>query len=401
MEKISRVAQAEEDIKYATRFMKPILTIVGAWPVPSHYPLSSKIVQKMTQVFTYFLFFLMLIPPFLYVIKKETNNKFRLRLMGPIINCVLQVPKYTIILYRAKEIQKGIDAIRQDWIAATEDNRLIFLEKARIGRKIVLVVASTMYGGGVSYRILLPLLKGTIVTPDNITIRPLPCPVYFSFLDEQVTPNYEILFLLQIMGGFATYAVISGSCGISALLVLHACSLLRILDNKMKQFSDKEHTTEREVQRDIADVVEFHIKVKRFLKNIKKITVYVYLNDMIGGTGLICLEGYYILQALDDGNTTAFIIYLTIEISVTFCVFILCFIGQLLIDESEVLGLTSCTLNWYRLQPRQARTLILIIVMSNYPMKLTAGKMLEMSLATFTDVFKLSMAYLNILREVV
>lgn len=32
------------------------------------------------------------------------------------------------------------------------------------------------------------------------------------------------------------------------------------------------------------------------------------------------------------------------------------------------------------------RSLILIIAMSNYPMKLMAGKMIEMSLATFTDV---------------
>lgn len=60
--------------------------------------------------------------------------------------------------------------------------------------------------------------------------------------------------------------------------------------------------------------------------------------------------------------------------------------------------------------------------MSNYPMKLTAGKVVEMSLATFTDVsmnksnilinciysengasqvMKVSMGYLNILREVV
>ena len=43
-------------------------------------------------------------------------------------------------------------------------------------------------------------------------------------------------------------------------------------------------------------------------------------------------------------------------------------------------------INWYHLSTKHMRSLILIIAMSNYPMKLMAGKMIEMSLATFTGV---------------
>lgn len=82
----------------------------------------------------------------------------------------------------------------------------------------------------------------------------------------------------------------------------------------------------------------------------------------------------------------------------------------------------SITLNWYRFPMKKARSLILIIIMSNYPIKLTAGKIVDISFATFTDVriknldffitfiiyggnnifqiIKASVGYLNVLRKV-
>ncbi|XP_017878889.1 odorant receptor 82a-like isoform X2 [Ceratina calcarata] len=401
MEKISRVVQVEKDIKYATRFMRPILTSVGAWPIPDHCPLFSRIVQKITHAFTYFVFFLLLVPTLHYVIKKETNNKIRLKLVAPIINCGLQAIKYTIILYRMKEMQKGLDTIRQDWTNATEENRLIFLGKAKIARRIMLAVTSTIYGAGICYRIVLPLLRGTIVTPDNFTIRPLPCPVYFAYLDEQQTPIYEILFFLQIMGGFASYAVVSGSCGISAFLVLHACSMLRILGNKIKLLTDKGHMTEKEIRWKIANIVEFQMEGKKFLKSIQEIIEFICLSEVLGCTCLICLVEYCILMEWENKNTTSMVVYMTFTICFTFCAFVLCYIGQLLLDESNVVSQTSRTIDWHRLQPKQARSLILIIAMSNYPLKLTGGKVVAMSLTTFTDVIKLSLGYMNMLRQVV
>ncbi|XP_033301954.1 odorant receptor 4-like [Bombus bifarius] len=401
MKKTSQLTKREEDMKYATRYVKPILGVIGAWPVSFSPSFTSKILLRIEHILTYFLFFLIIVPTIMYVFFKEKNNKIRLKLMGPIINCTMQFCKYTILLWRASEVQKGLDVMKQDWITATDENRLIFRSKAKIARRVVLTAAITMYGGGLCYRTILPLLKGSIVTPDNITIRPLPCPSYFVILDEQKSPNYEILFLVQILAGFVIYAVISGSCGLSALFVLHACSMLRILVDKMKALVDLRDMSDTMVQRRIMDIVEYQTKIKRFLKNIETITEYICLTEMMGGTCLVCLVGYYILMEWENNNIAAVLIYVTLQISCTFCVFILCYIGQLLIDENQIVGQASCMINWYHLSTKHMRSLILIIAMSNYPMKLMAGKMIEMSLATFTGVMKLSMGYLNILREVI
>ncbi|XP_017878916.2 odorant receptor Or1-like isoform X2 [Ceratina calcarata] len=399
---MSAVAKAEEDLIYVTEYVKPILTIVGAWPLPTKSSLPSKIVHRIEHALSYFLFFLLIVPSLMYVFLKEKNPKVKLKLMGPIINCAMQIFKYTILLYRMNDIRRSLDSIRQDWMDATEENRLIFLEKAKTGRRIALTAVITIYGGGFCYRTILPLLRGTIVTPQNITIRLLPCPAYFIIFNEQLTPNYEILFLLQVLAGFVTYTVIGGSCGISALLVLHVCSMLRILFNKIKNLvAGNTVMNEMEVYRRIKDVVDYQAKIKRFLKNIESITEYICLIEMMGGTCLICLVGYCILLEWENHNATAIIILLMLSTSFVFCVFIFCYVGQLLVDESQSVSQMSRTVDWYLLEAKDARSLILIIAMSNYPMRLTAGKMLGLSLTTFTDVMKLSVGYLNILREVV
>lgn len=46
-------------------------------------------------------------------------------------------------------------------------------------------------------------------------------------------------------------------------------------------------------------------------------------------------------------------------------------------------------IDWYRLQHEKARGLILILVMSKFPARITAGKMAELSMTCFSNVSKL------------
>ncbi|XP_076760946.1 odorant receptor 43a-like [Xylocopa sonorina] len=399
--KMPRLRDTEEDLRHATRFLRTILGLVGAWPIPRNSSLATRIAHRMKHVIANFLLFLIIVPSLFYTFLKEKNGKMKLKLMGPIVNCSLQTSKYMVLLSQGKEIQTALDAVRQDWMDATEENRLIFLSKAKIGKRVVVMAAVTSYGAGICYRAILPLLKGTIVTPENVTIRPIACPSYFFILDEQRTPNYEILFTLQIVSGFVTYAVISGSCGIVAFLVLHVCGMLTILVNKMKRFADTTDLTEASVQRMIKDIVDYQTKINGFLKRVKTITKYICLCEVVLGSCLICVVDYSILMEWENNNIVSVVTYVTFQVSFVFSVFILCYIGQLLINENDILAEASYRMNWHRLPPWQARYTILIIAMSNHSMTLTAGNVFDVSLAAFTDVMKMSVAYLNLLRKVV
>lgn len=100
------------------------------------------------------------------------------------------------------------------------------------------------------------------------------------------------------------------------------------------------------------------------------------------------------------------VIYTTVLLTFTFNIFILCFIGQLLTDQvlikylikvtreslicyrlqSIKVYITSSTLDWYRIPHKTAHGLILIIAVSSIPIKITAGKFMDLSLNSFGAV---------------
>ncbi|CAL7936671.1 unnamed protein product [Xylocopa violacea] len=398
--RMDRAKRAEEDLKRSLRSVRPFLRIVGAWPGPISPPLHSRILNFCLIVISYLMQLLVLIPGLLHIFTKEKIREKQLQKFLPHMTSLGQLFKYTIILCKTSEFREALNKIRDDWLAATDENRLIFIAKAKFGYKLVLTTFCILYTSGVSYRTILPLSIGRIVLPNNTTIRVLPCPSYFVFFDEQVSPYYEIIFVLQILQGMFMYTILCGTVGTIAVLSLHICSLLTILMNKMIELTNTSDTSKDVIKQKIFDVVEYQTHIKRFLNQVQNITSYLCFIEIVNDTCLVCVIGYRIITEWENSNATAIMIYLMFQTLCLFVSFMTCYIGQLVIDASNDVRLTSITLDWYRFPSKEARCLIPIIITSSYPIKLTICKVQEISLSTFTDVLKTSVAYLNMLREV-
>jgi len=120
-----------------------------------------------------------------------------------------------------------------------------------------------MYGSGLSFRSILPFAKGKIVTPQNITIKPLPCPAYFISFDIQVSPAYELVFAMQLLSGIVTFSITVGLCGLAAVFVMHACGQLKVLVDLMRNLVEVQWQEQQEVDRKLAKMVEHQIRIRR------------------------------------------------------------------------------------------------------------------------------------------
>ncbi|XP_043517203.1 odorant receptor 4-like [Frieseomelitta varia] len=398
---MSLAKNAEDELRDSMSVFYSMLKITGAWSNPNKSSLSSVLLKTCIIFISYFLQLATLVPSILYAFTKENNGRRRIKLLMPHVNNLCQLIKYTILIRRMKEFGETIEEIRNSWLNATEENREIFRTYANFGRKVVIGLVVTMFSGGLSNRTIIPLVKGRIVLPNNTTIRLLSCPSYFVFFDEQVTPNYEIIYILQIFGGFFTYTTLCATMGACTMFCLHICSLLRILTNKMVELSDQLDLSENAVQEKIADIVEHRTMIKRFSTNIDRIIPSMCFFEMINDTLVACVVGYCIIMEWENNNVTAIVVYLLLETCCVFVNFTMCYIGQLLINESETVRQTCTTLNWYRFPMNKARYLVLVIIISNYRIKITAAKVVDVSLATFTDIMKASVGYLNMLRTTV
>ncbi|KAK1131444.1 hypothetical protein K0M31_017728 [Melipona bicolor] len=91
-------------------------------------------------------------------------------------------------------------------------------------------------------------------------------------------------------------------------------------------------------------------------------------------------------QEWESSNTTALVTYFALELTTIIGMFTNCFVGQLLIDEGNIVKQISNTLDWHQLPVKKARYLTLIIITSNNPMTVTVANMIQLSLITFIDV---------------
>lgn len=79
-------------------------------------------------------------------------------------------------------------------------------------------------------------------------------------------------------------------------------------------------------------------------------------------------------------------VYFLAFVSITFNIYIFCYIGERLVDHCQKIGTKCYMIEWYRLPQNKARNLIFPIIMSNYPVELTAGRMLKITMSSFSNV---------------
>lgn len=78
--------------------------------------------------------------------------------------------------------------------------------------------------------------------------------------------------------------------------------------------------------------------------------------------------------------------------------FIYTYAGDNLRDQSEALSFAIYNSNWGDFPPNNVRNLAFIMVKTNIPIRLSAGKFFYVTRATFTDILKTAVSYLSALR---
>ncbi|KAL2731032.1 odorant receptor 22c-like isoform X4 [Vespula squamosa] len=248
----------------------------------------------------------------------------------------------------------------------------------------------------------MPLVKGKIVTAENVTIRPLPSPgYYFHLFDDQVSPFYEIIYFLQCAEGCVTIYTNITICTLAINFVVHACSQLEIfIDLLEASLTSTEFTEKEDVNAKLAVAVEHHTRIRNFLQKIESAMNPLYFVDIFGCSMTQCLLGYCLMIEWSKQNMKNIIPYIISISSLAVQIFVFCFVGEQLMLQDEKVALKTCVLEWHRIPYKKAKSIIPIIILSNHRMKITAGTVIELSLQTFGQVIKTTVVYCNIMRTI-
>ncbi|KOC59819.1 Spatacsin [Habropoda laboriosa] len=300
--------------------------------------------------------------------------------------------KYYILISRGGKIGQCVKDIRADWSLtlshSQEEEREIMRDSARIGRSLAIFCAGFMYSGGFFYTTVMPLCTVRTEIIDNETVRSQAFPIYRGLLDPRTSPSFEIVQFMQCLAAFVIYSVTVGACSLAAVFVMHVCGQFRILVTKLDKLVDgvKGRKGLSTHEQRLGDIIEHHLKILGFISQIEGLLNEICFVEVIGCTLNICFLGYYLLTEWEQSETIGTITYCTLLVSFTFNVFILCYIGEILSEQCLKVGLSTYMIDWYRLPGKTAQGLILIFAVSNSSIKLTAGKIIDLSLSSFCSV---------------
>ncbi|XP_071862837.1 odorant receptor 4 [Bombus fervidus] len=391
----------KKDIAYVTKHSKWILQSIGIWPAVLGDV--TKFLPKIAIALSNFVLLFAIIPCILHIIFEEKDTIMRLKLSGLLSFCCTSLMKYWALTLRKPRIKGCIEQVWIDWEQVElHKDREIMLKYGRVGRNLTIICAVFMYTGGTIYHSILQYAIGTFVDEHNRTIKPLVYPTYSALYDVQSSPIYDLVYVIHCMCGYVMYSITAGACGLAALFATHTCGQIDIIISRLNDLVHGEYMKETlNLNARLIEIVERHLRILRFSTAVEMVLQEVCFLEFIGSTCMICLLEYYCITDWEQSNTISLTTYTMLLISLTFNIFILCYIGELLIEKSSSVGLSCFMIDWFHLPTKTIHGLILIIAMSNNPAKISAGKIADLSLSTFGSVLKSSLAYLSFLRTTV
>ncbi|XP_029157645.1 odorant receptor 4-like [Nylanderia fulva] len=171
-------------------------------------------------------------------------------------------------------------------------------------------------------------------------------------------------------------------------LILHTAGQIDIIRSWLLQLVPRKEENKRIPYHIITSkIIRKHQKIISFSENIESLYSYIALLQFISNTIMICSLAFVIVTAIGSPNALEQILKSLLFYTITNLeAFIFCFAGEYLSSKSKEIGIAAYNCAWYDLKSKDSRILLFIILRSQKQLTLTVGKMMNLSLETFTSV---------------
>ncbi|XP_025262538.1 odorant receptor 13a-like [Camponotus floridanus] len=256
--------------------------------------------------------------------------------------------------------------------------------------------------------ILKSLLVILIEDTSDATITSLAAESKLPFRVEYGEKFGRYLYPMTIHCYLAVFAHISITIAVDTFyiaLVWHACGMFAIVGNTLEYIGkdsdnnfdlkpdkivDGNYSKALECLRKHLHVIQFAELIESTFSNIFLVSVCL---NMIGGS----MIGIQVILNLNDAKDI--VGPLAIYIGQLIHLFLQFWSAQLLLDYSIVPYQSICRSNWYYTSKRCRKLLFLIMNRSVLPCRITAGKIVALSIESFGTVLKTSMSYFTMMRS--
>ncbi|KAL6442545.1 hypothetical protein ACFW04_002610 [Cataglyphis niger] len=388
--------QAYADYEWAIKLNRSCLRMLGIWPKNNE--------TKWEKLTTNVRIIVMLNIGIWFCLIPSVHSLLRIwgDLMSMIDNLQYTLPfiiatiKFCVMWQKKKDILPLLNMIKHDWLKPKiVQERNVMIKRARVACMLTIfgyfimftsfILGTTLPAFGLSMRYL---------TNKTDPGRLMPLQTYY-FYDRDKSPFYEITYVLQTIGIFMIATAYTGTDCFLSLLVFHVCGQLENLKARVIDL-DKFTNFESILSHSIQD----HIRLIRSISIIDNIFTLMLLAALFYFGILFAFYGFLIGAMITQSSDVSvlrltFIVIVFINTFAHTCLY--CTVGEILVAQCEGVYEAACECKWYRLEPKKAKNLLIIMISANKPLYLTAGKLFPMTMATFCNLLKTSGGYISVL----
>nr|XP_050868549.1 odorant receptor 13a-like [Vespula vulgaris] len=275
----------------------------------------------------------------------------------------------------------------------TKEERLIFMKYNKFSYIFIMAALPSMtfiillyYFKTVIPGIIMVMTNSTSVYKLPYKIKPLLKP--YDAKSYVFGCIHEFLRITMVLSAYVGTDCLLASTG------FHLTGQLAILKCRMKEILKDTDGSRQGIHK----MILRHHRLIRLAAILEDSFNIVICQQLLGTTIQICISSYQILSSLavlEGIGILTFAIYVFVLSST---IFTYCYIGECLIEESTNLCDALYHCDWYELSTIDVKSIYICMIRARKPLQLTCAKFCVVSLRTFTDLMKTSMAYLSVLR---
>ncbi|XP_034826617.2 odorant receptor 67c-like isoform X2 [Maniola hyperantus] len=161
------------------------------------------------------------------------------------------------------------------------------------------------------------------------------------------------------------------------------------------QFKNVVSLSPEETRKNMRNCVKKHQELIELANLLEILYSKSTLFNIISSSVLLCLSGFNIVVVQKTGTVLKFAPFLVMSLTQ---VFLLCFFGDLLMSSSIQISDAVYSCRWYDAEPAIRRCVLIIIIRSQKPCKVTASNFADLNLSAFTTILSRSWSCFALLK---
>ncbi|XP_070170256.1 odorant receptor 43a-like isoform X1 [Polyergus mexicanus] len=389
-------AKRYADFEWAIKLNRYPLNLIGLWP-RNYDNTYDRFLSDFCTTFSFLLIIFFSIIPSIHSLVRTWGDMIaiidNLQFTLPISITII---KLVIIRWKRTDLTLALNMIADDWLKTKSEKEKGTMIKYARSARIILIFGYAFMILAYFLTVFLPCFGMSLRYITNITdpAKILPLQTYYLYNKDQ-TPYYELTYIAQALIMIIAAICYVGIDNLFGLLVFHLCGQMENLKERLinmrqyKSFCDC-----------LTFIVEDHIRLIKYFNIVESTFTLLLLGLLLYFGTVFCLYGFLIVAVLTEGKKMSMIrlIYLiSIVLNVGGHMCLYCVVSEILIAQCEGVYHAAYDHKWYTLEPKQAKSLIMIMIRTNKPLHISAGKIFPMTLSMFCDLIKTSGGYISIL----